>query len=63
MAAKQVFERQTGYPNGWKGHVVDHIVRLACGGADDPSNMQRQTVEEAKVKDKVERKGCSAGHP
>jgi len=50
--------RQTGHPHGWKGHVVDHIVPLACGGADAPSNMQWQTVEEAKAKDKWERKGC-----
>jgi len=62
-AAKQAFERQTGHPNGWEGHVVDHIIPLACGGADEPSNMQWQTTEEAKAKDKVERKGCSPGHP
>jgi len=56
--------RQTGHPHGWPGHVVDHTVPLACGGADSPSNMQWQTVGEAKGKDKVERKGCgtSRGH-
>jgi hypothetical protein len=31
-------------------------VPLSKGGKDDPSNMQWQTVEEAKAKDKVERK-------
>jgi hypothetical protein len=56
--AKREFMRQTGYPHGRKGYVVDHIKPLACGGADDPSNMQWQTVAEAKAKDKVERKGC-----
>jgi hypothetical protein len=40
------------------GWVVDHVVALACGGRDHPSNMQWQTVEEAKLKDKVERRGC-----
>ena len=40
------------------GYVVDHIKPLACGGADHPSNMQWQTVAEAKAKDKWERKGC-----
>jgi len=57
-AAKKEFERESGYPHGRKGYVVDHIVPLACGGADAPSNMQWQTVEEAKAKDKTERIGC-----
>jgi len=59
-AAKREFEKATGHPHGWKGHVVDHIVPLACGGTDSPSNMQWQTTEEGKAKDKVERKGCGA---
>jgi len=59
--AKDQFLRQTGHPHGWPGHVVDHRVPLACGGADAPSNMQWQTTEEAKAKDKVERQGCSSG--
>jgi 2',3'-cyclic-nucleotide 2'-phosphodiesterase (5'-nucleotidase family) len=33
---------------------VDHIVALKHGGADEPENMQWQTVEEAKAKDRVE---------
>jgi 2',3'-cyclic-nucleotide 2'-phosphodiesterase (5'-nucleotidase family) len=44
----------TGYPHGRPGYVVDHIVALKHGGADAPSNMQWQTVEEAKAKDKWE---------
>ena len=61
-AARHAFARQTGYPNGRPGYVIDHIVPLACGGADASSNMQWQTVAEAAAKDRVERKGC-AGSP
>ena len=39
-----------------KGYVVDHIIPLECGGSDTPSNMQWQTVQEAKIKDRTERK-------
>ena len=49
----------TGQPKGaCPGWVIDHIKPLACGGEDDPSNMQWQTVEDAKAKDRWERKGC-----
>ena len=57
-AAKAAFMRQTGYPNGRPGYVVDHITPLACGGADTPANMQWQTVAAAKAKDKVEATNC-----
>ena len=57
-AAKKEFMRQSGHPHGRPGYVVDHKVPLACGGADDPSNMQWQTNAEAKAKDKWERNGC-----
>ena len=40
------------------GYVIDHIKALACGGADQPENMQWQTLAEGKAKDKWERKGC-----
>ena len=58
-SAKEAFERATGHPHGWPGHVVDQIVPLACGGADDPFNMQWQTTAAGKAKDKVERRGCA----
>ena len=38
-------------------YVVDHMNPLACGGGDDPGNMQWQTTAEAKAKDAWERKG------
>lgn len=57
-AAKHAFEVQSGYPHGRPGYVVDHVVPLACGGADAPGNMQWQTIEAAKAKDRVERLGC-----
>ena len=36
------------------GYVIDHIIPLKRGGRDAPSNMQWQTVEAAKAKDKIE---------
>ena len=53
-AAKEDFMRQTGYPHGRPGYVVDHIIPLKRGGADSPANMQWQTKEAAKAKDKWE---------
>jgi hypothetical protein len=40
-------------------YVKDHIVPLACGGPDVPSNMQWQTIREARAKDQWEAKGCT----
>lgn len=41
------------------GFIIDHRIPLVCGGKDDQSNMQWQSVEEAKAKDKWERKNCA----
>ena len=40
------------------GYVVDHVVPLCAGGRDHPSNMQWQTQEDAKKKDRIEREMC-----
>lgn len=57
---KRAFMRQhpcpsTGRTSGaCPGYVVDHVRPLKRGGADIPSNMQWQTKEAAKAKDKWE---------
>jgi len=53
-SARYQFMKKTGYPHGRPGYVIDHIIPLKKGGCDCPSNMQWQTIEEAKAKDKWE---------
>lgn len=36
------------------GYIIDHVQPLKRGGADHPANMQWQTKEDAKAKDKWE---------
>ena len=55
-AAAAEFKRMTGYPQGRPGYEVDHIVPLARGGADKPSNMQWLTIPEHKAKSRQELK-------
>ena len=58
--AKHEFKKQQPCPSTGKssgacpGYVVDHVVPLKRGGPDVPANMQWQTKEEAKAKDKWE---------
>jgi len=56
--AKNEFQSKGACP----GYVIDHISPLKMGGPDNKSNMQWQTTEDAKAKDKVECGGraCSA---
>jgi len=64
QAAKNQFKAANPCPaNGSRhgncpGYVIDHIKALACGGADDPSNMQWQSLAAGKEKDTWERIGC-----
>jgi len=37
------------------GYVIDHVVPLACRGADSADNMQWQTIAAGKAKDRWER--------
>lgn len=58
--AKSDFKRQhpcpaTGRSSGaCPGYVIDHVNPLKRGGADAPSNMQWQTREAAKAKERWE---------
>lgn len=45
------------------GYIVDHIKALACGGPDQPSNMQWQTIADAKAKDRWELNECKKPRP
>lgn len=42
------------------GWIIDHVIPLCAGGPDKPSNMAWQTVADAKVKDRAERKLCAS---
>lgn len=63
-AAVAEFKRQHPCPTSGKArgacpsYVVDHVRPLCAGGPDDPSNMQWQTKDAAKVKDRSERTLC-----
>ena len=59
-AAIAAFKRLHPCPSTMKptgpcpGYIIDHVIALKRGGADSPANMQWQTVEDAKAKDRVE---------
>jgi hypothetical protein len=58
--AKDDFKHQHPCPSTGKtsgacsGYVIDHVQALKHGGADAPGNMQWQTTQAAKAKDKWE---------
>ena len=64
-AQRDAFQRANPCPaNGstkgaCPGYVVDHLTPLCAGGADAPINMQWQTVEDGKAKDRLERAQCA----
>ena len=63
-SVRKAYQRAHPCPgNGTKtgacpGYVVDHIRPLCAGGIDRVSNMQWQTVKEAKKKDRLEVAEC-----
>jgi hypothetical protein len=54
--ARREFQRLHACPSTGRRlpYVVDHIIALKRGGLDAPSNLQWQTIAEAKDKDRVE---------
>lgn len=64
MSAKREFTRTNPCPVTGKhtrrcnGYIVDHLVPLCAGGADLATNMQWQTILDAKIKDREERQQC-----
>ncbi len=44
-----------------QGYVIDRVIPLVCGGAEDPENMRWATLAEAKAKARWERIGCRRG--
>lgn len=57
-AAIAAFKRQSGYPKGRSGYVIDHVIPLCACGPDIPANMQWQRADSAKMKDKIEVQTC-----
>jgi hypothetical protein len=53
-AVKRQFDREQGYPHGRKGYIVDHVCAIGCTGKDITANMQYQTIEASKKKDRWE---------
>lgn len=59
-ARRRLFVRMTGGPRGRQ--VVNHIVPLACGGCDVPSNMEWMSVAVWRGRTGPERYDCGR-HP
>jgi hypothetical protein len=64
-AVRTAFMRNNPCPSNGKtrgacpGYILDHVVPLCAGGADDDTNMQWQTREDARIKDREERRQCA----
>ena len=65
VARRTLFLRMLGVPHPNRvpeGYAVNHIVPLACGGCDVPSNMELMTVETWRGRIGPERLDCGR-HP
>ena len=58
QARKRLFLRTLGFKDQPTGYYIDHIVPLACGGCDIPSNMSLLSETEWRAKTKYERSIC-----
>jgi hypothetical protein len=64
-AVTREFQREhpcpsTGRTSGaCPGYRKDHVVPLVCGGPDAVSNLQWQTISDARAKDTWERRACA----
>lgn len=58
VAVHRAFLKATGYPHGRPGWVADHIFPLCAGGKDAIENLQWQTIADARVKDRAEKRLC-----
>ena len=54
QTARKAFMMQSGHLRGRTGYVIDHVIALKRGGCDEPRNMQWQTIEDAREKDRWE---------
>lgn len=50
----------TGHAGRCPGYIVDHVIPLCAGGPDAITNMQYQTIEAARLKDRAEARQCAA---
>jgi hypothetical protein len=63
-AVTREFQREHPCPStgrttgGCPGYRKDHIVPLACGRPDAVSNLQWQTIRDARAKDQWEQRAC-----
>jgi hypothetical protein len=54
---------ESGHPDGWPDHIVDHIKPRKRGGCDCPANMQWQTIATTKAKGQNGVASRDPGHP
>jgi hypothetical protein len=61
-SAVRKFERENPPSGPRRDYVIDHIIPLRNGGTNDQKNLQWQTIQDAKEKDRIECDGHRCGH-